>query len=109
MVVPERFVAFVAVAALPVMLIAQLPEAPLPVVDGTPRAVCAPDCVVAPVPPFAIATVPVTLDAVPVVFWFNVGMSAAVRERNVGAPDDPLGDANTKFDAFDAYGFRVSP
>ena len=29
--------------------------------------------VVAPVPPFATATVPVTLEAVPVVFWFHVG------------------------------------
>jgi hypothetical protein len=32
--------------------------------------------VVCPVPPFAIATVPVTLAAVPVVFWLSVGTSA---------------------------------
>ena len=30
-----------------------------------------------PVPPLATATMPVTLAAVPVVFWFRVGMSAA--------------------------------
>ena len=29
--------------------------------------------VVAPVPPLAMATVPVTLAAVPVVFWLSVG------------------------------------
>ena len=29
--------------------------------------------VVVPVPPLATATTPVTLDAVPVVFWLNVG------------------------------------
>jgi hypothetical protein len=33
--------------------------------------------VVCPVPPFAIATVPVTFAAVPVVFWLSVGTSAA--------------------------------
>jgi hypothetical protein len=33
--------------------------------------------VVSPVPPLATATVPVTLAAVPVVFWFKVGTSAA--------------------------------
>jgi hypothetical protein len=33
-----------------------------------PRLVLAPDVVVAPVPPFKTATVPVTLNAVPVVF-----------------------------------------
>ena len=48
---------------------------------------------VAPVPPLAIATVPVTLDAVPVVFWFKVGMSAATTALNVGAPAEPLGAA----------------
>lgn len=32
------------------------------------------DC---PVPPLAIATIPVTFAAVPVVFWLSVGKSAA--------------------------------
>lgn len=32
---------------------------------------------VAPVPPLTTATVPVTLAAVPVVFWFSVGTSPA--------------------------------
>jgi len=50
---------------------------------------------VTPVPPFATATVPVTFAAVPVVFWFNVGMSAATRVRKVGTPDEPLGAART--------------
>ena len=49
--------------------------------------------VVAPVPPLAIATVPVTLLAVPVVFWFSVGTSAATIALNVGAPAEPLGAA----------------
>lgn len=43
-----------------------------------PNAVNADDAVVEPVPPFAIATVPVTLAAVPVVLWFNVGKSDAI-------------------------------
>jgi hypothetical protein len=50
-----------------------------------------PVSVVAPVPPLATATVPVTFDAVPVVFWFSVGISAAAIARNVGTPDEPLG------------------
>jgi hypothetical protein len=33
--------------------------------------------------------------AVPVVFWFNVGTSAATIALNVGTPAEPLGDANT--------------
>ena len=41
------------------------------------RLVLAPDAVVDPVPPLTTATVPVTLAAVPVVFWFSVGTSAA--------------------------------
>ena len=32
--------------------------------------------VVTPVPPLATATMPVTFDAVPVVFWFRIGTSA---------------------------------
>lgn len=59
-------VALVAVAALPLMLIFQVPEAPVPVVDGMsvpiarPRFVRATDAVVAAVPPFAIGNAPVT-------------------------------------------------
>src|ERR1700733_10583563 len=48
----------------------------LPPCDGS-RLLIAPDWVVAPVPPLAIPTVPVTFDAVPVVFWLSVGTSAA--------------------------------
>ena len=62
-----------------------------------PSPVLAAGAVVAPVPPLAIATVPVTLDAVPVVFWFKVGMSAATIALNVGVPATPLGAANTVF------------
>ena len=50
-----------------------------------PRLVLAPDVVVAPVPPFKTATVPVTLDAVPVVFWLKVG-------NEVRLAAEPLGD-----------------
>jgi len=46
-----------------------------------------------PVPPLTAATVPVTLAALPVVVWFKVGMSAATKARNVGAPAAPLGAA----------------
>lgn len=58
-------VALVAVAALPEMLIPQVPEAPVPVTDGmsvpmvNPKFVLAVAAVVAPVPPLAIASVPV--------------------------------------------------
>ncbi len=48
----------------------------LPLCDGS-RAFTAAFGVVCPVPPFAMATVPVTFAAVPVVFWFSVGTSAA--------------------------------
>jgi hypothetical protein len=50
----------------------------------------------------AIATVPVTLDAVPVVFWFSVGISAATTALNVGTPAVPSGAAKTKFAVLDA-------
>ena len=56
----------VAVAALPVMLMPHVPLASVPVRVGTSRAVRASAAVVAPVPPLAIATVPVTLAALPV-------------------------------------------
>ena len=62
---PVRLASVVTVAALPVMLMPQVPLAPEPVVEGTLRFVCAPAAVVAPVPPLATATVPVTLAALP--------------------------------------------
>ena len=62
-------VAFVALPALPVTLILQVPDAPVPVGEGTsvpiatPKFVLAPDAVVAPVPPLATAKVPVRFEA----------------------------------------------
>jgi hypothetical protein len=70
-----------------------------------PRFVLAPDAVVAPVPPLRIATVPVTFEEVPVVFWFNIGMSDPTIARNVGTPAVPLGAAKTKLAVLEAYGF----
>jgi hypothetical protein len=61
------------------------------------RLVLASAAVVPPVPPLATATVPVTLDAVPVVFWFRVGMSEATISRNTGTPSAPLGAARKYF------------
>ena len=58
--------------------------------------------VVWPVPPLAMATVPVTLDAVPVVFWFSVGTSAATKVRNVGVPATPFGAAKKVLAVCDA-------
>ena len=51
--------------------------------------------VVTPVPPEATANVADSPAAVPVVFWFSVGISAATIALNVGTPAVPLGDANT--------------
>lgn len=48
------------VTALPEMLIPQVPVAPEPVVEGTPRFDWASAAVEAPVPPLRMATVPVT-------------------------------------------------
>ena len=51
-----------------------------------------------PVPPFGTATTPVTLEAVPVVFWFKVGISAATKARNEGTAALPVpGPAKTTF------------
>jgi len=47
----------------------------------------------APVPPLTTATIPVTFEAVPVVFWLSVGTSAATIVRNVGVPATPSGAA----------------
>jgi hypothetical protein len=64
-----------------------------PLVVAAAKAFIAPCAVVAPEPPLAMATVPVTFAAVPVVFWFNVGMSAATTARKVGTPADAFGAA----------------
>ena len=48
----------VTLAALPVMLMPQVPVAPLPDVLGTSRLVRAPAAVVAPVPPLSTSSVP---------------------------------------------------
>ena len=53
----------VAVAAFPVMLMPHEPEAPEPPVDGASIADRAPAAVVAPVPPFASASVPANVTA----------------------------------------------
>jgi hypothetical protein len=56
-----------------------------------------------------MATVPVTLLAVPVVFWLRVGMSAATIARNEGTPAVPLGAARKLLAVLLPYGLRVSP
>jgi hypothetical protein len=59
---------FVAAAAVPLILIPQVPDAPVPVKLGIsvpmarPRAVLAAEAVVAPVPPFAIVTAPLSAE-----------------------------------------------
>lgn len=92
-----------------VELLAPLPIIRSPVVVTGDKALNAALAVVWPVPPLAIATTPVTLLAVPVVFWFNVGTSAATIARKVGAPALPLGAAKKKLAVLLAYGFCVSP
>jgi len=98
---PPTTIAFAANAAELASADAELAYRTPPDVNGV-----APDN---PVPPLAVATVPVTLLAVPVVFWFNVGMSAATIALNVGTPADPLGAARTKLAVLLAYGLSVSP
>jgi hypothetical protein len=66
------------------------------------RLVLASVAVVPPVPPLATATVPVTLDAVPVVFWLRVGISDATIALKVGTPSAALGAANIYFAVLDA-------
>jgi hypothetical protein len=44
----------------------------------------------------------VTFDAVPVVFWLSVGISAATTVRNVGVPAEPLGAAKNVLAVCDA-------
>ena len=78
-----------------VELLAPLPTIKSPAVVTGAKALNAAAAVVWPVPPLPMATVPVTLAAVPVVFWFSVGMSAATMALKVGAPAVPLGAAST--------------
>lgn len=92
-----------------VALLAPLPIIRSPVLVIGDKALNAAPAVVWPVPPLAIATTPVTLLAVPVVFWFSVGTSAATIARKVGAPAEPLGAAKKKLAVLLAYGFCVSP
>jgi hypothetical protein len=51
--------------------------------------------VVWPVPPFAMATVPVTLEAVPVVLAELFVISPETSSLNDGAQADPFGAAST--------------
>jgi hypothetical protein len=53
-------------------------------------------CVVAVVP-LGSAGVPLRFAAVPVVFWFRVGRSAATIARKLGAPALPPGAAKKEF------------
>ena len=50
-----------------------LPRKYEPLVTAPAKAFIAAWAVIWPEPPLAMATVPVTFDAVPVVFWLNVG------------------------------------
>ena len=84
---PPTTIAFAANTAEVVSADTELAYSTPPDVNGV-----APDN---PVPPLAVATVPVTLDAVPVVFWFSVGISAATIARKLGTPAVPFGDAKT--------------
>jgi len=84
----------VTVAALPVTLIPHVPEAPVPVGEGTsvpitnPRFVRAPEAVVDPVPPLATATVPVTLAALPLMSPLTIEPETEV--NHVGLEYDPV-------------------
>ena len=81
------------------MQFAKFPEAGVPnagvtnVGDVDKTTLPVPVEVVTPVPPEATARVAERPAAVPVVFWFRVGMSAATIARNEGAAADPLGAA----------------
>ena len=86
----DAVVALVAVAAFPLIEIAQVPDAPLPVVEGTDRFDRAVAASVAPVPPFAIATVPVTFAALPVMLPEIFDPASAVIHD--GFEYDPLVD-----------------
>jgi hypothetical protein len=91
---PVEYKPLVTVAALPVILIPHDPEAPVPVGEGTsvpitkPRLVRAPEAVVEPVPPFATATVPVTLAALPLILPLTIDPEIDV--NHVGLEYDTL-------------------
>ena len=69
-----------------------LPRKYEPLVTPPENVFNAPCAVVLPVPPFAIATIPVTLEAVPVVFWFKVGNVQLVKIPDDGVPKAPPTD-----------------
>src|SRR4051812_45413782 len=71
------------------MLMPQVPLAPLPVVDGTPRFACAPAALVAPVPPLPTPTVPVTLVALVALVAF-VAFVALATALLMAVPGMPL-------------------
>jgi hypothetical protein len=75
---PEEFVM---VTLLPAVNVALVNPVPLPMSNAPFAGV-----VVNPVPPLATATVPVTLAAVPVVFWFNVGNVQFAKLPDEGVP-----------------------
>ena len=79
-----------------------------PLVVAGDKASKAATAVVCPVPPLAMATVPVTFEAVPVVFWLSVGTSAATMARKVGAPGAPLGAAKNVLAVWDAKSDAVT-
>ena len=79
---------FVIVMFAPAVNVVRVKPVPLPMSNAPLAGV-----EVKPVPPFATATVPVTLAAVPVVFWFSVGISAGKTALNVGTPAVPFGAA----------------
>ena len=89
--------AFVIVTPVPAVNVVRVKPVPLPISNAPFAGV-----VVKPVPPLAIATVPVTLDAVPVVFWLKVGQVnvPVLKLPDVGVPSKGVtnvGDvANTK-------------
>jgi hypothetical protein len=76
-----------------VELFTPLPIIKSPVEVTGDRALNAAEAVVWPVPPELIARVDDKPAAVPVVFWFRVGTSAATIARKVGVPAEPLGAA----------------
>lgn len=83
---PDVTTPFVTVAALPLMLIDQVPEAPEPVVLGTSRLVRAVDAEVAPVPPLVKARVPARVTT-PVVAV--EGVNPVVPPLNEVTPEPP--------------------
>jgi hypothetical protein len=88
----------------PAVSVVRVKPVPLPI-SSAPFA----GVLVSPVPPLATARVADNPAAVPVVFWFSVGMSAETSARKLGTLADPFGAAKTKLAVLLAYGFWVSP